>query len=202
MSIKFADVVFIFAILIFVGLTFYGAYALEVTVPKLEQQNKALQQENKALKEKVKELQQQNAELQRMQLELVKSQQKMLDQLQKKDDRIKNLENRSQKRTSSTSRGRVVRELKNVQVTWYNISGVTKSGRRTVDGVTAAVDPRLIPLGSWMEIVLPDGQVLVRRADDTGAAVKGKVVDIYANAPTRELQKRGRMRNVTVRILK
>lgn len=53
--------------------------------------------------------------------------------------------------------------------------GLTRSGTRAVEGQTIAVDPRLIPLGSWVYI---DG-IGLRRAEDTGSAVKGKKIDLY-----------------------
>ncbi|GAK41963.1 hypothetical protein TCA2_4455 [Paenibacillus sp. TCA20] len=57
--------------------------------------------------------------------------------------------------------------------------GVTFSGRKVEAGVTIAVDPRLIPIGSWVEVMYPDGRVEKRRADDTGGAIKGHKIDIY-----------------------
>lgn len=93
------------------------------------------------------------------------------------------------------------RTLTGFEVTWYNGSGTTKSGKQTKDGVTVSVDPRVIPLGTWVELVMPDGTVLKRRADDTGSAVKGKVLDVYSSASTSELRKRGRTYGVTVRII-
>jgi 3D (Asp-Asp-Asp) domain-containing protein len=57
--------------------------------------------------------------------------------------------------------------------------GITASGRKVVDGVTIAVDPRYIPLGTWIEIKMPNGEVIKRRADDTGSAIKGHKLDIY-----------------------
>lgn len=53
--------------------------------------------------------------------------------------------------------------------------GLTRSGTKAVEGQTVAVDPKLIPLGSWVYI---DG-IGLRRAEDTGGAVKGKKIDLY-----------------------
>lgn len=53
--------------------------------------------------------------------------------------------------------------------------GITRSGTRATDGQTIAVDPKLIPLGSWVYI---DG-IGLRKAEDTGGAVKGKKIDLY-----------------------
>lgn len=57
--------------------------------------------------------------------------------------------------------------------------GITASGRKVADGITIAVDPRYIPLGTWVEIKLPNGQIIRRRADDTGSAVKAHKIDIF-----------------------
>lgn len=93
----------------------------------------------------------------------------------------------------------------NFEVTWYNDTGLTATGARTKDGITVAVDPRLIPYGSKLKITMPDGTVLYRTAQDTGSAVKkrngGRVVDIYASVSTEELYQRGRTTGVKVEIL-
>lgn len=57
--------------------------------------------------------------------------------------------------------------------------GITRSGRPVQEGITVAVDPTVIPLGSWIEIQYPDGRIEKRRADDTGGLVKGRHIDIY-----------------------
>lgn len=92
-------------------------------------------------------------------------------------------------------------ELTDFEVTFYNDYGKTTGGTLTTEGRTVSVDPKIIPLGTWLEIILLDGQVLRRRAEDTGGAVKGKVIDVYSPAPSKELLKRGRLKNITVRIL-
>ena len=48
---------------------------------------------------------------------------------------------------------------------------------------------------------MSDGTILKRGAEDTGGAVKGRVLDIYASRSNAELLKRGRTKGVTVRIL-
>lgn len=91
--------------------------------------------------------------------------------------------------------------LTGFEVTWYRVTGTTASGRQTKDGTTIAVDPRIIPLGTWVELTFPDGRKLIRRADDTGGAVKGRIIDVYSTASRQELLNRGRTHGVTVRIL-
>jgi len=64
-------------------------------------------------------------------------------------------------------------------VTAYCISGETRSGTQTRPGIVAA-DPRVLPLGSVIRV-----RGLNRRFDrtytvrDTGAAVKGRHIDIF-----------------------
>lgn len=79
--------------------------------------------------------------------------------------------------------------------------GITKSGRPAEDGVTIAVDPNVIPLGSWVEIKYPDGRIELRRADDTGSRIKGHQIDIFMNLPTQDLLELGVM-EVEVRIVR
>jgi 3D (Asp-Asp-Asp) domain-containing protein len=62
--------------------------------------------------------------------------------------------------------------------------GITRSGRPVTEGVTIAVDPKVIPLGSWVEIMYPDGTIERRRADDTGGLIKGRRIDIYVPKAT------------------
>lgn len=53
--------------------------------------------------------------------------------------------------------------------------GLTYSGTRVTEGRTIAVDPKVIPIGWWVYI---EG-IGLRRAEDTGSAVKGKKIDVY-----------------------
>jgi 3D (Asp-Asp-Asp) domain-containing protein len=105
------------------------------------------------------------------------------------------------KKTRPVSIASAAGSITGFEITYYNDTGHTFSGAYTQDGVTASVDPKVIPLGTWIEITMPDGTVLKRQAQDTGGAVKGKVVDIYAKASTSDLRKRGRVRGASVRIL-
>lgn len=63
-------------------------------------------------------------------------------------------------------------------------SGITKSGvdvRKTTlhEGKTViAVDPKVIPLGSEIEIRLADGTIIEGIAVDTGGAIKGMKIDV------------------------
>lgn len=53
--------------------------------------------------------------------------------------------------------------------------GITRSGSTATQGRTIAVDPNVIPLGTWVYI---EG-IGLRRAEDTGSAIKGKKIDLY-----------------------
>jgi uncharacterized protein YabE (DUF348 family)/3D (Asp-Asp-Asp) domain-containing protein len=53
--------------------------------------------------------------------------------------------------------------------------GKTFTGTTVTEGRTIAVDPKVIPLGWWVYI---DG-LGFRRAEDTGSAVKGQMIDVY-----------------------
>lgn len=55
----------------------------------------------------------------------------------------------------------------------------TATGTRVRPGV-AAVDPRVIPLGSWLKV---DGFAGRLHAEDTGGRVKGRVVDVWVASP-------------------
>lgn len=63
--------------------------------------------------------------------------------------------------------------------------GVTATGLNvsnsiyTPDGLRiVAVDPSRIPLGSIVQVTLADGSTFNARAEDTGGAVKGKLIDV------------------------
>ncbi|SDM30625.1 protein of unknown function [Paenibacillus sp. OK060] len=53
--------------------------------------------------------------------------------------------------------------------------GITASGATVEEGRTIAVDPSVIPMGWWVYI---EG-IGYRKAEDTGSAVKGKIIDIF-----------------------
>ena len=58
-------------------------------------------------------------------------------------------------------------------------TGITASGNTAEEGKTIGVDPDIIPLGSKVKIVFADGTEHVYRADDTGSAINGNIIDLY-----------------------
>lgn len=56
--------------------------------------------------------------------------------------------------------------------------GVTASGVQAVPGVSVAVDPAVIPLGSDVLVDYGDGVICYYKADDTGYAVTGNHIDL------------------------
>ena len=52
------------------------------------------------------------------------------------------------------------------------------NGERLTNGLTIAVDPKVVPLGSYLII---EG-VGIRKAQDTGSAIKGKDIDVYVSS--------------------
>jgi 3D (Asp-Asp-Asp) domain-containing protein len=90
--------------------------------------------------------------------------------------------------------------------TWYSPKGgqgdglITATGSTVKEGWTIAVDPKVIPLFSVVEIRFPDGSRHVYQALDTGGAIVGHRVDIF-NASEHECVKNG-VQQVFLRIIR
>lgn len=74
--------------------------------------------------------------------------------------------------------------------------GITYTGTKATVGRTVAVDPAVIPLGSWLYI---EGFGW-RRAEDTGGKVKGNVIDIYVGEGPGARQEALKLGRQTLRI--
>jgi 3D (Asp-Asp-Asp) domain-containing protein len=63
------------------------------------------------------------------------------------------------------------------QATAYCVTGITKSGAVTAPGLVAT-DPKVIPLGSMIYV---DSPLMggIYQVLDTGALIKGKIIDIF-----------------------
>ena len=66
----------------------------------------------------------------------------------------------------------------------------TASGKTIVPDVSIAVDPEVIPLGTWVFVE----DVGWRRADDTGGKIKGQHVDVFVGVSRGEALRLGRRR--------
>jgi len=91
------------------------------------------------------------------------------------------------------------------KATFYNAhckgcSGRTKSGRNLAKGISISVDPKVIPLGTWILIKYSNGIIEKRRADDTGGRIKGKKIDIYIPKSKKELMQLGKQ-TIQIQIL-
>ena len=81
-------------------------------------------------------------------------------------------------------------KLEDVTVTHYctcakccgKSDGITASGRMATPGVSVAVDPSIIPLGSTVMADYGDGVLHYYRADDTGGGVKGAHIDLCVDS--------------------
>lgn len=86
--------------------------------------------------------------------------------------------------------------IEDVTVTHYDCcvqccgkdNGITASGRKATPGVTVAVDPNVIPLGSDVLVDYGDGEIHYYRADDTGGSVKGNHIDLCVATHEEALQ--------------
>jgi len=106
------------------------------------------------------------------------------------------LRNENKELKDSNAKGKLV-YLGKFELTYYAVSGLTKTENPTIEGVTVAVDPKIIPLNTALYI---DGEG-VRYAHDTGGVVKGNIIDVYVNDYDKCIQN-GRKKNVDVWIIK
>jgi 3D (Asp-Asp-Asp) domain-containing protein len=85
-----------------------------------------------------------------------------------------------------------------MKATAYAQHGITASGDRTRRGIIAA-DPRVLPLGTKVQVTGAgpySGHYVVK---DTGRKIKGRKVDVFM--PSRREAKKFGVRNVSVRVV-
>lgn len=82
--------------------------------------------------------------------------------------------------------------------------GITFSGIKAKKGRTVAVDPAIVPIGSYIQMEFPKEYYYLNGwyiAEDTGSKVKGNIIDVFFGEPALgEMEKFGR-RKVEVRII-
>lgn len=66
--------------------------------------------------------------------------------------------------------------------------GITASGREAEPYLSVAVDPALIPLGSWLYLDFGDGERILCRADDTGRLITGAKIDLCVQSHSEALE--------------
>lgn len=67
-------------------------------------------------------------------------------------------------------------------------TGITASGTVATVGRTIGVDPNVIPLGSTVKIVFEDGTEHIYKAEDTGSAIQGNIIDLLCESHESALQ--------------
>ena len=101
----------------------------------------------------------------------------------------KTYKSKKSKKAKGTTKPRTL----TVQTTAYSGGGITASGKRVKVGMIA-VDPRVIKLGT--KVYVPNYGYA--RAEDTGGAIKGNIIDLYMSSNSQAIQW-GR-RSVTIKI--
>lgn len=67
-------------------------------------------------------------------------------------------------------------------------TGITASGTVATVDRTIGVDPNVIPLGSTVKIVFEDGTEHIYKAEDTGSAIQGNIIDLLLESHESALQ--------------
>jgi 3D (Asp-Asp-Asp) domain-containing protein len=90
----------------------------------------------------------------------------------------------------------ILRRRLPVQITMYCLDGITRAGNVVRDGIIAA-DPRVLPLGTVVDVYVGlryYGRFLV---DDTGGVIKGPIIDVWTRSCA-DARKFGRRRGAVV----
>jgi 3D (Asp-Asp-Asp) domain-containing protein len=87
-----------------------------------------------------------------------------------------------------------------VEITYYCLQGTTRTDRPTRDGIVAA-DPRVFPLRRHVELFVRGRSIGNFRVDDTGALVRGHVIDVWVPSCA-DARRRGRRHGYAVLLKK
>lgn len=66
--------------------------------------------------------------------------------------------------------------------------GITATGTQATQGRTIAVDPTVIPYGTRVVLIFPDGTQHTFTAEDCGGAIKGNRIDVYFDSHAEALE--------------
>lgn len=167
---------------------------MEIRNKELQSKVSQIKIENKYKKSKLEQLHEEKSSV----LDENRELQDKLEKVKQERDRLK-VSSRSKANNNATkvsSNG----EFKTFEATAYNLRGKTASGTQVRQGVIA-VDPKVIPLGSKVEVKFPkpfeymDGIYI---AEDTGGVIKGAIIDVWMPNNTRQFGRR----DVKVKVIK
>ena len=77
---------------------------------------------------------------------------------------------------------RLAPEWHTFSATAYSIDGQTSSGSQTVEGHTVAADPRILPLGTRIEVAGAGRYSGFYVVQDEGPEIEGKEIDVFIDA--------------------
>ncbi len=176
---KAVPIIYLFMVVTAIG-------CLGATINENKEELKTIREENSQLNNKVKELENKNNKLD-LELDNYK------DEIDGLKTKVKKLE--------SPSRGSISRSLGEFTVTCYDLSvqscgkpvgskgygltasGISLKGHTWETARAIAVDPKVIPLGSKVELIFTDEDYHqysgIYTAIDTGGAIKGKKIDFF-----------------------
>lgn len=66
--------------------------------------------------------------------------------------------------------------------------GITATGTLATEGRTVAVDPSVIPYGTEIRIIYPDGEQCTYISEDRGGAIKGNRIDVFMETHEKALK--------------
>ena len=162
---------------------------LEEKTKELNKTKDKVEEQNDFIKELDKRLAQQDATIGELTIKLDESARIQKEQEAKINQLDADLKKKRASRAKSSAVSANVNGMTLFRSTAYSYGTKTASGTHVQEGRTIAVDPRVIPLGSQVRIVCPSYPSVngVYTAEDTGAVIKGNIVDIYISGQSRAL---------------